>query len=115
MKTLALTLVAVCMMCGASAAEAAVRVKVGPVSVAAGRRVPHRHHRPVHVAPRPIHPARPAVVANVAANRHDTIHDIREERVDSLQDRTEERVDTFRDFREERRQAAWNWLQLNQP
>ena len=120
MKTFALTLVAVCMICGASAAEAAVRVKVGPVSVAAGRRVPHRHHRPVHVAPRPIHPARPAVAAhanfaNAVANRHDTIRDIREERVDSLQDRAEERVDTVRDFREERRQAAWNWLQLNQP
>jgi hypothetical protein len=115
MKTLALTLLAIGVMFGASAAEAAVRVKVGPVTVAAGRRVPYRHVQPVYVAPRPIPLARPAVVASAAANRYDTVHDIREERLDTFQDRIEERVDTVRDFREERRQAAWNWLQSIQP
>ncbi len=116
MKTFALTLVVLGMMFSASAADAAIRVKVGRASVVAGRRLPHHHHRPVHVAPRPVHPVRPVVAAhanfaNAVDNRHDLIQDIREERADSFQDRVEERVDTVRDIREERRQAAWNWFQ----
>jgi hypothetical protein len=54
MKTLALTLLTLGMTFSASAAEAAIRVKVGRSRVAAGRRVPRHHVRPVHVAPRPI-------------------------------------------------------------
>ncbi len=118
MKTLALTLLALAMTFSASTADAAIRVKVGRVSVAAGRRVPHHHVRPVHVAPRPIHPVRPVRAANFAnavTDRQDFAQDVREERLDTFQDRVEEKVDTVRDIRQERRQAAWNWFQSNQP
>ena len=110
MKTLALTLLTLSLMFGASAAEAAIRVKVGPVRVAAGRRVARPVVRPAYVAPRPV---RAANLANLASYRQDTVQDIREERFDTFQDVVEERVDTVRDFREERRQAAWDWLLSN--
>ena len=118
MKTLALTLLTLGMMLGTSTTEAAIRVKVGPVRVAAGRRIPHRHLAPVHVAPRPIiHHAHPvaaaASLAGAVAERRDTVRDIREERLDTFQDLVEERVDTVRDVREERRQAAWNLFLSN--
>ena len=110
MKTLALVLLTLGTMLAASTTEAAVRVKVGPVRVAAGRRVGRPYVRPAYVAPRPV---RAANFASAVAYRQDTVQDIREERLDTFQDVVEERVDTVRDIREERRQAAWNWLLSN--
>ena len=117
MKALILSLATICALMASSTASAGIRVRVGPVSVAAGRRVA-RPVRPAHVAPRP---ARAAVVHGrrnaahqVVEERRDTFQDVVEERHDTVQDVREERVDRARDIIQSRRHA-WALLQSMQP
>ena len=127
MKTLVISLATVCLLVTSSTASAAIRVRVGSVSVAVGRRAP-RAVRPVHVAPlaiRPVHaaprPARAAVVHTrrtavhqIAGERRDAFQEIVEERHDTVQDTREERVDRARDVIRVRRQL-WEMIQAQQP
>ena len=106
MKALILSLAAASVMLVSSTASAGIAVRVGPVRVAAGRRVAPPVRR-AYVAPSP---ARAVVRA-----RHYNYRNAVEERRDTIQDVREERLDTILDIREERRQAAWSLFQSLQP
>ena len=116
MKTLVFSLATVCMLMACSTASAAVKVQVGPVGVAVGRRVPRRVH-PVYAAPRPtraavVHTRRNAAY-RIAEERHATFQDVVEERRDTAQDVREDRVDRARDIIQTRR-LLWELFQASQ-
>lgn len=117
MKALILSLATVCVLMASSTASAGIRVRVGSVGVAVGRRPAARPVRHAHVAPRPARPAvvhsRRSAAQEVVEERRDTFQDVVEERQDTVQDVREERVDRVRDIIQSRRHA-WALLQ-NQP